>query len=425
MAAALATSAPAVADDPTWDPASSLGATNGDGLVVVSDSWGNDTATWSRWRTFNGVRVAEAVAATRPSNGGWSKVRVLGRAARSTGVTVATAPDGAVTAVWVDESLDGAGRVLASRLRTATFNGKAWSTASDVSAESGRMLAPRLSVGPTGTAVVTWTRRRGDRFAALAAVRDDLGAWSAAHRLDDGTHRRVAADAVGIDDAGNATVLYTGGYGIRAQRWSAGSWSDAVSLTVGMPTQYDFEVAADGRAAIAFTAGDLAPVGARFMDAEGSWGAAVTVDERPAPVHDSAVAIEDDHVPGWGVAWTSGQHQVRLREWDGAVWTDTQVVATLTGQPTETILIYRRNSDATLAWNERFTTGASRVSVLTRTDGAWSGDPTALSGSSASLRNLRVAHSDDGHVVTLWDRTTGPDEVRGTVGDWYIPATIS
>ena len=116
---------------------------------------------------------------------------------------------------------------------------------------------------------------------------------------------------------------------------------------------------------------------------------------------------------------------MRLREWDGAVWTDTQVVATLTGQPTETILIYRRNSDATLAWNERFTTGASRVSVLTRTDGAWSGDPTALSGSSASLRNLRVAHSDDGHVVTLWDRTTGPDEVRGTVGDWYIPATIS
>lgn len=419
LATAVGLAAPANAEEPWWGQATTLGAATSADLTVVTDAAGNDTLAWFRDRKQGTVRYAEPVVVQRIFDGTWSLPQTMGRAATRPDITLASTPDGHVTAVWVDETLDDSGKPLEALLDTAVFDGTSWSEVSTI--WRGRAARdPRLDVSPTGTAVVTWTRVSGTRVNAMGAVRTPDGAWQSVRRIDDSTAPVVTAHRVGVTDDGEAVVTYLDVEGTHAVRWTGAAWTSSTRLTRTRPRELAFRVTGDGRAAIAYVAAKDQPVRSRFMGADGRWGAVAVVDRRPAPVNDRAVSLAACPRGGWGFAWSTGLHQVRLREYDGSAWRPDRVIHQALGTPRETHLIYHGNGDAMLVWNEDLPTPfASQIRALTRSSWVWSSDPSPVSSNETDLTNLRVVDNDSGHVVVAWTRVnTGPDQVQAALAEW-------
>ncbi|MFN8191043.1 MAG: hypothetical protein U0R78_11495 [Nocardioidaceae bacterium] len=415
---ALAPSAPASAEEPVWEPPVTLGVAEPDELTIVTDEAGNDTAAWFRNRTVDGVSFAEPVVAQRLAGNAWSLPTVMGRASHDPDISLATSPAGQITAVWVNETLDGTGTPTEAQLQISVFDQGQWSTAATLW-RGVQAKDPVIAVDPQGRAVLAWTRV-GTRNAAFVATRDAEGTWTSPRRLDDGSQRSVWARHVGIGENGVAVATYVDDAGLHAARWTGASWSGSRRLTQTRPHDVAFAVSPDGRAAIAYTAAKTAPVRERMMDGAGVWSAAKIIDSRPGPVDDHALSLAACPKGGWGVAWATGLHQLRLREFDAVTWRRDRVIHRAVGTPRETHLIYHNNGDAMLIWNEDLPSPfAAQVKALTRTSWEWTPDAVSVSSNETDLLNLRAVDNLNGHIVVAWNRVnTGPDQIQSATAFW-------
>ncbi|MCB0908171.1 MAG: exo-alpha-sialidase [Nocardioidaceae bacterium] len=422
---AVGPSAPASAEEPVWQPPTTLGVADPDELTIVTDDAGNDTAAWFRRRTVGGVAFAEPVVAQRAAGDTWSLPTVMGRASHDPDITLATTPSGQITAVWVNETLDGSGAPTEAQLQISVFDHGQWSAAATLW-RGNRAKDPVIAVDPSGRAVLAWTRV-GARNAAFVATRDVEGTWSAPRRLDDGSRRAVWARGAGIGDNGIAVVTYVDNAGVHAARWTGASWSGSRRLTKTRPTELAFAVSPDGRAAIAYTASRTAPVRERMMNGAGGWSVAKRIDSRSGPVDDHALSLAACPKGGWGVAWATGLHQLRLREFDAATWRKDRVIHRAVGTPRETHLIYHNNGDAMLIWNEDLPTPfAAQIKALTRTSRDWTPDAVSVSGNETNLVNLRAVDNLNGHIVVAWDRVnSGPDQIQSASALWANGTVIN
>lgn len=418
-------SAPASAEEPVWEAPVTLGVANPDELVVVTDDAGNDTAAWFRDRTVDGLHFAEPVVAQRMADGDWTLPTVMGRASRDPDISLATTPSGQVTAVWVNETLDTTGKPTEAQLQTAVFDQGQWSAPATLwRGEAAK--DPSIAVDPLGQAVVAWTRM-GNRNAALVVTRDDVGVWQAPRRLDDGSQRTVMAGQVGMGANGVAVVTYVDDAGVHAARWTGASWSTSRRLTRTRPAELAFQVSTDGRAAIAYTASRTSPVRERMMDGAGAWSAARVVDSRTGPVDDHGLSLAACPKGGWGVAWGTGLHQLRLREFDAVTWRKDRVIHRAVGTPRETHLIYHNNGDAMLIWNEDLPAPfAAQIKALTRSSWEWTPDAVSVSGNETDLVDLRAVDNLNGHIVVAWDRViSGPDQIQTAAAFWANGTVIN
>jgi hypothetical protein len=372
------------------------------------------------WGTRDSDEWSQVVVARRPAGGHWSAPKPLGRRGDEQELALAATPGGQVTALWIDDHIDYTSPAREYGVVSAHFDGTSWSAPVDVWRGKAGVASPRLSVSASGGAVATWVRLRQRRpwaLAATAAIRGADGTWQAPHRLDDGTSRFVVPFDAGIDDAGNATVVWTDQKASRVTRWDGTAWDAPHWLAGRFPDNLDLVVNGDGSAAVAFVSPYSHRLKCRLMDPTGTWTPATEI----VPGREDGLAeLVSRAGGGWAVLSASDTEGLRVSWWDGGSWQLAGSLAT-DGYVGDAHLLTRADGDLYLVWNEHVPGNATRnqIRAATLSGGVWSSPPTALSGDTAWLLDLRVASNDAGHVVAVWDRaSTIPDSIMSSVGTW-------
>src|SRR4051794_11724590 len=191
-----------------------------------------------------------------------------------------------------------------------------WLRPADLTADEDSSQVSRVAMSPEGTAVVAWTEYLDGSLVVRAARRRPDSSFEPAQTLSD---RRKAADAVdvGIDDAGNATVVWqetadAGRGQIRAARLPVSSANferpQDLSHQDVSATQPDLAVGPSGAAAVIWVQSDDVPTN-QVLEAVVRAGAAESfvdmgaISQTGSAVQDAHVAVDAD---GGAVATWSG-----------------------------------------------------------------------------------------------------------------------
>jgi hypothetical protein len=396
------------ADAAAWGPVQTLSP---DGLTAEdvslgTDDQGNEVAVW------NVSDGSEEViqAARRQPGGAWSApVDLAPSAPGAQGAEVVVRPDGEAVAVWARQvappkyqvelarmdasgnwgapvvisagenaaapalGLDGEGRAIVAWRQYLGNNygaavtveeGGAWSTPQVLSDPATTNEAPAIAVDAAGDAVVSW----GRNTAFEVSTRPVGGAWSAPVVLASGVGNVVDPGSVGIDDAGEATAVWTSTVGNPVVKASVaplgGSWSPAVSL--GTPTEAGPEpaLAVDpaGKTLVTWvdeTGGNYG-IAVAERDAGGPWSPAYTLPSPEATLYEDQVAVDSE---GFATVLFSGEREGSPVLWarqrpEGGAWGDPETISEA-GEPATSIQVaVDEVGDAFAAWR---TYGASRV----------------------------------------------------------------
>src|SRR3954452_10301169 len=191
-----------------------------------------------------------------------------------------------------------------------------WLRPVDLTADEDSSQVSRVAMSPKGTAVVAWTEYLDGSLVVRAARRRPASSFEPAQTLSD---RSKAADAVdvGIDDAGNATVVWqetadAGRGQIRAARLPVSSANferpQDLSHQNVSATQPDLAVGPSGAAAVIWVQSDDVPTN-QVLEAVVRAGAAESfvdmgaISQTGSAVQDAHVAVDAD---GGAVATWSG-----------------------------------------------------------------------------------------------------------------------
>lgn len=208
-----------------------------EGADVGMDAAGNALAAWVR---DGGVQIA-----TRPVGGAWSQPRDFsptGVDARDLSVNVNARGD--VLVVWTED--------LGTGARVARYRSKPLGFEFGGSGQMSDLGVSQLDVemNAVGAAVVTMMRE-GKVEATVRAHADDN--FRLPRTVSVGTN--VSSPSAGIDDAGNAIVVWRHNVGdevhVESSSFTAGTWSavETIPGTVGIYTMPQVAVHASGRAA--------------------------------------------------------------------------------------------------------------------------------------------------------------------------------
>jgi hypothetical protein len=199
----------------SWEPAETV-STPGDNSyapVVAMDDRGGAVASW-QW-SDGGFLVVQA--ALRTSAGDWSMPEALsGRGRHATRPVVAMDADGNALVGWV--RYNGAWFAAQVARRNA---GEAWAPAQNLSQRGGNAGGLDLAMNRRGDAVVTWAQGHLTSLGSVWSSFRPSGAqrWSAIRVTDAwrGLQARIA-----LDEAGDATAVYSGSTTISASFKPAG-----------------------------------------------------------------------------------------------------------------------------------------------------------------------------------------------------------
>lgn len=183
---------------------------------------------------------------------------------------------GTQTVAWKEEQValsEEVGETWNVWVATRPSDGE-WSSPTKVNTIGGILSDVHLAVNGSGAAVVVWRRGLNELFAAYRPSAD--AAWLPAQRLaaGGGYHHQV-----GIDDAGNATVLYNGSSGgsVRVRRLEpATGWGAARVISGGrVATTSNLAVSSNGSATATWeeklAGSDASGHFTRRMTATGDW----------------------------------------------------------------------------------------------------------------------------------------------------------
>ena len=182
------------------------------GLVLGMDGSGNAIAAWV------GFYADASHYAVLPAGGTWGPARTLSTYvqghARNLGLAVS--PDGSVIVAYATEH-DAIWAVSGTVL--GGFSAPVFVAAGDYS----KVSAPKVAVDDAGNASLVWSQTTRTE----AATRSPGGAWSAAAVLASQSSSSVAT---AIDGAGNAIAVFGSSY---SWHLAGGSWGTAASLPAG------------------------------------------------------------------------------------------------------------------------------------------------------------------------------------------------
>ena len=185
----------------------------GGGLVLGMDGAGNAIAAWV------GSFADESHYAVLPAGGSWGPAQTLSNgnvqgAARN--LSLAVSPDGSAVVAFAG---GGDGIWAASGTVKGGFSAPVHVAAGDYSKDS----APKVALDDAGNASLVWSQTTRTE----AATRSPGGTWSAATVLASQSSSSVAT---AIDGAGNAIAVFGSSY---SWHLAGGSWRTAASLPAG------------------------------------------------------------------------------------------------------------------------------------------------------------------------------------------------
>ncbi|MCW2954551.1 MAG: hypothetical protein JWQ48_3721 [Conexibacter sp.] len=363
-------------------------------LVVRPD--GSETAAWVEGFSGDRISYPRIWSATRDASGRWSApVRIAPLATEwQDGVRLALAPDGGVTAVWLQHST----------VQTATQPvGGAWSAPVALGIAGEAITTPDIAVDSAGNAAVAWAANAGAGYVVKVARRPAGGAWAAPDALAAAARPnspRVATRSGGIavvwqDRSSDNSPVHA------AFRSAAGTWDPVGELArSGHAPGIGFD---RGGAFAVWTAGDGATVQTSSRPATGSgWSPATALgDGAGIAIRQSA---GDRSLAVWGRYDGTTRQLVTYAAERSArgVWQPTQTVATLplassSGQSFSYDGVIDANGAATVLWTRSGSTWASHR----RAGGAWDLPVTV----EWLAPHLALAVNRRGEIASSWAST--------------------
>jgi PKD domain-containing protein len=234
---------------------------------VASDDAGDLTVVWVRANASTDVVEAADLAGGTVS----APAALSGAGEKSFLPEIATSPGGVSTVIW--QHLE-AGNVVVQASRRAS-PGAAFTPHEDVSAAEAALFGPRLATNGSGAAVVAWSGSVGVGQVVRASIAKPGAGFGAPIEISASSPDPMRP-AVSIDDAGDATVLWSRSNGANNIVQFAGYDALAPELRgVSIPSSGTVGVP------VAFSAGtfDVWPIGPPsfdFGDGQGATGSVVS-----------------------------------------------------------------------------------------------------------------------------------------------------
>jgi hypothetical protein len=322
----------------------------------------------------------------------------------------------------VSEGLNAGGGNFSAEVSLKARTGR-WLEPTVVSPDGHDAYDPKIAIGPTGDAVVAWTRDGGTSRSVIQVARLHPGEqWTKPVTV---SRRGASYPAVAVDGAGNATVVWNSSERrssvIRAASSPAnGSWTDPVELGATTPVAVPRVVAGRAGEAVALWDSPRGLALARRPPGE-AWQTATWLS---GPMGgNGAIAIGP---AGTVVAlWTRytptreprerGIVQAALISAKGH-WSAPQNLTTLADETGNPAVAVDGAGDVVATW-QRSDGRDTIIQLATKRRGApWSA-PVRMSARGQSANWPDVAVDDHGDAVVVWTRYDGAHEiVQGRVG---------
>ncbi len=296
---------------------------------------------------------------------GWRLEQVLddGHWGNATMPAVSMDPYGNATAVWARGNYREQASVVAARFNPVTTG---WTTPVVIEAAVSGLHYPKVASDPAGGAVAIWNRTVGGHNDLVAARFDPVTGWAMPQSIES-LPGMVDHPQIGVDAAGNYSVVWRRSDGERSSVWSArynatSGWSQPVLIepfNEGDAHEPELAVAADG--------------------------AATAIWIQNNGISDSVLAARYDPSTGWQApAWLEWQ--------DAAVAADPQVFSDASGRA----LAVWRQSDGSYGF---------KAWASTRIPGGNWSVPILLSGilwGSSSTPRLVASMNSRGEAIVGW-----------------------
>lgn len=318
------------------------------------------------WGTFFGGRYG--LAANRFDGSAWGSAVELASSSVSGEIGVAVDASARAAAVWQQSSRE---------VYVALGQGGGWSPAVNLNRAGAAGGQPQVAVNGSGRGFVSFIEG-----GAIVAVPIDLAAGTVGAGVTVASGRSIGDHRLGVDAGGGAVVAWiedipSGGYDLRAARYSASSsaWAAAETLAVGVPFNRELAVAAGGagQAVVAWLGRDGSGNDAVFARvlAGGSWAAPMQAStanaQRPQAVQ-VAMNAGGRIVLHWA---EGGVRQAWARVYDGGNWRASQAVQTALDpmQTQRTPLTLRTlalapDGSALLTWRESGMNGSTLMGAF-------------------------------------------------------------
>lgn len=352
---------------------------------------------------------------------------VFSPAGAATGLSMAGADNGAITAVWAQSANgDPADNAYGTRMLDG-----AWSAPVAVSSAGTGVVNPHVAVGSGDTPIAAWDRGAfGSR--AVQGIRYTGGRWSGEATMapigGNGTDVIVAADGT---DTGIAmwTHLDAGNYSLQWSRHSGGTWSAAADLP-GMgtqPTQGQLASGAPGQVTAAWVTGFGTAVNWATAT-NGTWGAVTTY---PANTVVSQPSLAANASGAAAMAWSVTPNVVHAarRSTTGA-WGPDEVVSPVADTDLGPVAAIDGSGTITIAWVRQLPDNTKVLQAARSTALGWTApvDVSAVEPAGFTI-TPSIAVNAAGQATLVWNGKQGTlDVMRAatlTSAGWGPPATIS
>lgn len=421
LPAAAAQAAPTWLGASTVSPNSKIYAYPSD-LTVLPD--GTVVAAWNRYDDTCCTQHVEV--SVRTPGGTFSAPQQLSGAGDASGVKLAQAADGEVTAVW-SESVAGS-YVIRSAVRPAS--GGAFGTFQTISGSGANAFGPAIAVGG-GIAVAAWYRNGIEQAAVRPA---NTTFFQSANDLS--ASGVSGNSAVAVDGSGNAVVAYQryngANYVIQANARPAGgafaALADVYTNNIAAGDDlHDPHLAMDsqGRTTIAFASYDGSvsrhKIRSGVRGTSGNFGALQVVsnpavDSGSGGYMDLAVSSDNTAI----LVWSGGVTQAAVRPSGGSFGaiTDISGPGTFSGNPA---VRFDGAGVAVAVWQGN-SGGLTAIQSASRPKGGTFGDVTdiAVSNSTDSVFGPTSLGIDpSGNAAALWAEYDDLDNVAGGTDQVY------
>jgi len=294
----------------------------------------------------------------------------------------------------------------------------------------------------SGNAVVAWIS--GTSPSDIAAnIYSTNGGWGTATIIDNSSAAAQSTPAVGIDSNGNALVAWdmrdstqsTNQYSIMSNRYSAGSWGTATSISgnqlLAMRPHVVFSP--NGSALALWEGADLLGTGTKlfFSSFNGSSWVAASAIETLVTSNGTSIGVDGtgnamlvygSHPNGVGVNSIYAKQYVVGSGWGGSSLIETSSVEAYNQQ-----VVVELNGNATAIWQEGVAT--SRLSASRYTVGSGWSTPVFVDLSASAKGLPALATNASGTTIAVWGQVDGTSynvyasQYSSTSG-WSTPTNI-
>lgn len=170
---------------------------------VAARGGGPATVVWERFDGSNSVIQGRQIAVDGTLAGGTSTLSTPG--ANAFVPQVAAGPDGTATAVWI--RFDGS--VFVVEARRIAPDGSVGSSVYSVSASGRNSSEPQVAIGPDGVATIVWTRFNGTNFVVEARRLSPAGTLGNGSLTLSASGQNASEPQVAVGPSGTAVVAWT------------------------------------------------------------------------------------------------------------------------------------------------------------------------------------------------------------------------